>query len=118
MEPVFTLTSYLQLREQLRVSLTPFTRADCESLPEQGQNRMIGAEPSSKYLAEAPNSPVPPETDSGELVNLEDAFLAISEELNFDLPEPSRVDRIKAGLMKATIVLLLFVGLLVSLLAT
>ena len=55
------------------------------------------------------------DTNPGEPVDLEDAFLATTEELNFDFPEPSPVDRIKAGLMEATIGSLLFVGLLVAL---
>jgi hypothetical protein len=42
------------------------------------------------------NPSVPKDTNPGELVNLEDAFLAITEELHFDLPEPSPVDRIKS----------------------
>jgi hypothetical protein len=81
--------------------MAPSTSADCESLPDHGKNHMIGTEASSEYPTEAANSPLPLAANSREPVKLENAFLAITEELTFDLPEPSRVDRITAGLMEA-----------------
>ena len=114
MEPMFTLTCYVQLREQFRSSVTPFLETGRESLPEQDRDQAVGSQASSRHPMEAPNSLALKDTNPGELVNLEDAFLAITEELNFDFPEPSRVDRIKAGIMEATIGSLLFVGLPVT----
>jgi hypothetical protein len=114
MEPMFTLTYYLQLREEFRSSMTPFTGADCESLPQQDRSPTIRTDASSEYPVEAQNSPMPLARNPRQSVNVEHAFLAITEELNFDLPQPSRVDRIKAGLMEATIGSLLFVALLLT----
>lgn len=114
MEPMVTLTCYVQLREQFRSSMAPFTGPDCGSLSEQARNQTIGNEASSEQPAETPNSSVPRGTNPAELVDLENAFLAITEELDFGLPEPSPLDRIKARLMEATIGLLLFAGLLAT----
>ncbi|MBV8813688.1 MAG: hypothetical protein JO271_04280 [Verrucomicrobia bacterium] len=100
---MFTLTCYVQLREQFRSSMTPFLETGRESVPEQDRDQAVGSQASSRHPMEAPNSLAPKDTNPGELVNLEDAFLAITEELNFDFPEPSRVDRIKAGLIEVTI---------------
>jgi hypothetical protein len=93
--------------------MTPFLETGRGSLPEQDRDQAIESQASSQHPMEAPHSPALKDTNPGEPVNLEDAFLAITEELNFDFPEPSRVDRIKAGIMEATIGSLLFVGLAV-----
>jgi len=114
MEPMFALTCYVQLREQFRSSVTPLLETRRGSLPEQNLDQAIGRQPASQHPMEVPNSPALSDTNPGEPVNLENAFLVITEELNFDFPEPSSVDRIKSGLMQATIGALLFVGLLVT----
>jgi hypothetical protein len=86
MEHMFTLTSYVQLREQFRSSMTPFLETSRESVPEQDRDQAVGSQASSRHPIEAPNSLALKDTNPGELVNLEDAFLAITEELNFDFP--------------------------------
>jgi hypothetical protein len=75
--------------------MTPFLETGRGSLPEQDRDQAIESQASSQHSMEAPSSPALKDANPGEPVNLEDAFLAITEELNFDFPEPSPVDRIK-----------------------
>ena len=49
-----------------------------------------------------------------ELVDLDDAFEAITEEMHFDWPEFSPVDRIKAGLIQSALGLVLFLALIAA----
>ncbi|MBV9273592.1 MAG: hypothetical protein JO333_06840 [Verrucomicrobia bacterium] len=85
-----------------------------DSLPEQDKNGAVKNAAFLKPAAEAPSATFRLNTNNRELVSLENAFLAITGELNFNLPEPSRIDRIKAGFIEATMGLLLFVGLLLT----
>jgi hypothetical protein len=48
-------------------------------------------------------------------VDLDDAFEAMTEEMNFDWPEVSPVDRMKAGLIQATLGLVLFLTMIAAL---
>ena len=50
-----------------------------------------------------------------EPVDLDDAFEAMTEEMKFDWPESSPVDRIKAGLIQSAPGLVLFLALIAAL---
>ena len=45
-------------------------------------------------------------------MDLDDAFEAMTEEINFDWPEFSPVDRIKTGLIQVTLGFILFLALI------
>ena len=47
-------------------------------------------------------------------VELDDAFEAMTEAMNFDWPEVSPVDRMKAGLIQSTLGLVLFLALIAA----
>ena len=47
-------------------------------------------------------------------VDLDDAFEAMTEEMNFDWPKVSPVDRMKAGLIQSTLGLVLFLALITA----
>ena len=47
-------------------------------------------------------------------MNVDDAFHAITEEMNFDWPEFSPADRIKAGLIQSALGLVLFLALMAA----
>src|SRR6516165_1875779 len=114
MEPVLTLSYYLQLREHMRSSINCSARPEREPHPQQAQRHLVSGVTPPKYLSEStvPHTATQDDPMSAGPVELDDAFEAMTEEMNFDWPEVSRVDRMKAGLIQSTLGLVLFLALI------
>ena len=130
MDPVLMLSYYVQLGEHMRSSINCSSRPEPEAYPQQDRSHPRGALPclrarlgrkavcgvtSGEHLTEStvPNRVAHEDTPSVDVVDLDDAFEAITEEIKFDCPEFSPIDRIKLGLIQSTIGLVLFLGLIV-----
>jgi len=88
------LSYYLQLRERMRSSIR------CSANPEQE------AHPQPEVLNAVGREDTPH-------VDLGNAFEAMIEEIKFDWPDFSPIDRVKCGLLQSSIGLVLFLGLIV-----
>lgn len=116
MEPVLMLSYYAQLREHMRSSINCSARPEHEPYPQPDQRQLASGVTPPKHLSE---STVPPTATQEDLmpagqVELDDAFEAMTEEMNFDWPEVSPVDRMKAGLIQSTLGLVLFLALIAA----
>jgi hypothetical protein len=108
------LSYYVQLREHLRSSISGSAKPEHEPHPRPDRRHLTcGLEP-SQHLTEKtiPNTVAPPDTTPAEVVDLQDAFEAMTEEINIDWPEFSPLDRLKVGLIESTLGLLLFLALI------
>jgi hypothetical protein len=125
------LSYYVQSGEHIRSSINCSARPERETYPQQDRRHLRGALPrlrgrlgqkpvcavtSPEHLAEStvPNTVPRKDLMPAEVVDLDDAFEAITEEMKFDWPEFSPGDRIKAGLIQSTLGLLLFLALIVT----
>ena len=114
MERVLTLTYYAQLREQMRSWMRRSTQAEPALVPVRTPIHLLctqGASPGGTN-PNLENSAAGAESQSPEVVDLDEAFEAIAEKINFHWPEYSPRHRIKVGLTKSALGLLLFVGLI------
>jgi hypothetical protein len=110
------LSYYVQLREHMRSSISCPARPEPEPYPQPDQRHLVSAVTPPKHLSE---STVPHTATQGDLmpsgqVDLDDAFEAMTEKMNFDWPEFSPVDRMKVGLIQATLGLVLFLALIAA----
>ena len=117
MEPVLTLSYYVQLREQigssvqfgrdagLQYSSTPSLRTAGIEQIHQAPAADLSDVALAKSERQTPNA-------ERQTHDLNDAFDAMVEEMKFDWPEFSPVDRIKTGLIESALGLLLFMALI------
>jgi hypothetical protein len=114
MEAVLMLSYYVQLREHMRSSISRSAKPEHEAHPQQDRRHLIRSLEPSQNLTEktVPNTMAQPDPTPAELVDLNDAFEAMTEEINIDWPEFSPLDRIKVGLIESTLGLLLFLALI------
>ena len=131
MEPVLTLSYYVQLGEHMRSLMNCSSRPEHEAYPQQDRGHLCRALPclparvrrkavcamtSAEHLTEStvPNTGTQEDT-TVDAVDLDDAFEAITERMKFDWPDFSPIDRVKAGLIQSTIGLALFLSLIMLL---
>jgi hypothetical protein len=100
----------------MRSSINCSARPEHEAYPQQDRRHLVcGATPPG-HLTEStvPNTAAQEDLTPAKPVDLDDAFEAMTEEMKFDWPEFSPVDRIKAGLIQSTLGLLLFLALIAA----
>jgi len=110
------LSYYAQLREHMRFSINCSDRPEQEAYPQQDRRHLASGVTPPEHPRESaiPNTAAQEELKPTEVVDLDDAFEAMTEEMKFDSPEFSPADRIKAGLIQSTLGLLLFVVLIAT----
>lgn len=118
------LSYYGQLREHMRSSISVSAKPEPEARPHGERRHLICDVEPSQHLTEetVPNTPpslrygatgvVQQDTTPAEVVDLHDAFEAMTEEINIDWPEFSLLDRFKVGLVQLTLGLLVFLALI------
>lgn len=114
MEPVLTLTYYAQLREHMRSWMRRPTQAEPAPVIVRTPTHLFCTKgtPPGGTNTNLEKSAAGAESQSPEVTDLDEAFEAIAEKINFHWPEYSPRHRIKAGLTKSALGLLLFVGLI------
>jgi len=110
------LSYYLQLREHIRSSIDGLAKPEHEAQPLPDRRHLVCGGTPQQRLAEStiPSTAVQETPTPAESVDLDEALEAMSEEMQFDWPEVSPVDRIKAGLIQSTLGLFLFLALIVA----
>jgi hypothetical protein len=110
------LSYYVQLREHMRSSINCSATPEPEAYSQQERRHLVDGVRPPKHLTEStvPNTMAQKDLMSAEPVDLDDAFEAMTQEIKFDWPEFSPVDRIKAGLIQSALGLLLFLALMVA----
>jgi hypothetical protein len=113
MEPVLTLTYYAQLREQMRSWMRRPTQAEPTPVNVRTQTHLFCTQgtPQGGTNTNPEKSAAGAERQS-EVTDLDEAFEAITEKINFHWPKISPSHRVKAGIIKSTLGLLLFIGLI------
>jgi hypothetical protein len=114
MEPVLTLTYYAQLREQMQSWMNRPPQTEPAVVPVRTPTNLLCAQatPPGATSANVQNSVAGRDGQSPEVTDLDDAFEAITEKMNFHWPKFSPIHRIEAGLIESVLGLLLFVGLI------
>lgn len=110
------LSYYVQLREPMCSSINCSARPEPEAYSQPERRHLVGGVRPPEHLTDSTVSDTAAQKDfmPAELVDLDDAFEAMTEEMKFDWPEFSPVDRIKAGLIQSTLGLLLFLVFIVA----
>lgn len=114
MEPVLLFSYYAQVREHLRSAINCSATLEHEAHPHQDRRHLICGVTPQDHLTEStvPDTATQDNPMPAGPVDLDDAFEAMTEEINFDWPEFSPVDRIKTGLTQVTLGLILFLVLI------
>jgi hypothetical protein len=114
MEPVLTLTYYAQLREQMHSWTSHPSQSERAAVSVRTPTNLVctQAKPQSTTNANFQSSAAGGDGESPEVSDLNEAFEAITEKMNFHWPRSSPNHRIKAGLIESILGLLLFVGLI------
>lgn len=114
MEPVLLFSYYAQLREHLRSAINCSDTLEHEAHPHQDRRHLICSLIPPDHLTEAtvPNTATQKHPMPADPIDLADAFEAMTEEINFEWPEFSPIDRIKTGLIQVTLGLILFLVLI------
>jgi hypothetical protein len=101
----------------MRSSINCSAKPEHEAQPQPDPRHLVCGVRPQQHLTEptVPNTATQENPALAEVTDLEDAFEALTEEMKFDWPEFSLVDRIKAGLIQSTLGLLLFLALIVAL---
>jgi hypothetical protein len=110
------LSYYVQLREHMRSSINCSARREHEPYPQQDQRHLFSGVTPPKHLREStvPRTATQDDPMPAGPVELDDAFEAMTDEMNFDWPEVSPVGRIKAGVIQSTLGLVLFLVLIAA----
>lgn len=114
MEPVLLFSYYTQSRELLRSAINCSATLEHEAHPHRDRRHLTCGVTPPDHLTEStvPNKATQESPMPGGPVDLDDAFEALTEEINFDWPEFSSFDRIKTGLIQVTSGLILFLVLI------
>ena len=114
MEPVLTLTYYAQLREHMRSWMRRPTQAEPAPVTVRTPTHLFCTQgtPQGGTNTNLEKSAAGAESQSPEVTDLDEAFEAITEKMNFHWPKLAPRHRVKARLTKSTLGLLLFVGLI------
>ena len=110
------LSYYLQLREHMRSAVARSAGPERDAHPQQHRSDLICEAKPAGHLPETTGQNVAAHEDTtpAEAVDLDNAFEAMTEEMKFDWPASSHVDRITAGLIQSTVGLLLFLALIAA----
>lgn len=97
----------------MRSSMNCSARPEQEAYPQQDRRRLVSAatppkHPSESTVSKTATQQAPMPTD------LDEAFEAMTEEINFDWSECSPGHRIKAGLIQSALGLVLFLALIAA----
>jgi len=114
MEPVLLFSYYAQLPEHLRSAINCSVTPEKEAHLYQDRRHLICAVTPPDHLTEStvPNTAIPEKPMPAGPVDLDDAFEAMTEKINFDWPKFSRVDQIKTGLIQVVLGVILFLVLI------
>ncbi|MBV9874220.1 MAG: hypothetical protein JO025_05790 [Verrucomicrobia bacterium] len=114
MEPVLTLTYYAQLREQMHSWISWSAEADPAAVLVRTPTHLLCVQgtPHGSAKATVQTAAAGGHSQSPEVTDLDEAFEAMTEKIDFHWPKFSRVHRIKAGLIESVLGLLLFLGLI------
>ena len=114
MEPVLLFSYYTQLREHSRSAINCSATLEHEAHPHQDRRLLICGTTLPDHLTESivRNTQTQENPTSAGPVDLDDAFEAMTEEIDFDWPEFPPVDRIRTGLIQVTLGLILFLVLI------
>ena len=110
------LSYYVQLREQMHSAINCSARPEQKAYPQHDRRHLVSRVTPPMHLSEStvPNTAAQEEPIPAQLVDLDDAFEAMTEEMNFDWPGFSPVYRIKAGLIQSALGLVLFLALIAT----
>jgi hypothetical protein len=116
MEPVSSLSYYLELQKQMSYLLKISPEYDAEQRPYQSATLWQSAEESAPAgctrNVEVASTQSRGDGDMVEQITLQRALVEMAEETRFDWPEFLPVERVKAGLAEAAVGLLLLAGLI------
>ena len=100
----------------MRSSINSSDKPEREAYPQQDRRHLVSAVTPPEHPRESavPNTAAQEALKPTDVIGLDDAFEAMTEDMKFDWPEFSPADRIKAGLIQSTLGLLLFVVLIAT----
>jgi hypothetical protein len=115
MELSLMLSHYLQSREHLRsvINCSPTPEHNAHGYQDRGHLARGVTAPEPLPTPAVPNT-AEEDTTPVEVVDLNDAFAAMTAAMKFDWPEFSPTDRIKAGLIESALGLVLFLAMIAA----